>query len=547
MRDAVEVRGSSVMTQREEYFLGHSLPEQRRLQQQAHELADESAWLFDQIGLAPGSRVVEIGCGPQGRLELLSNRVGPTGSVVGVELNDHAVELARHFLSDRGITNVEVRQGHGAATGLPRQSFHLATARLVLVNIPEPEKVVAEMAALVTNGGYVALHEADWTAHICEPRLPAWDRLMQVFEVYSIENGIDLHVGRRVVSMLRAAGLIDIRTNPLIHVYGPDHSRRPIFLQFVNNLRDRVVEDGLISGDEFAECMASLEKHLVDPNTFVLSHVYIQAWGRKPQTSSSSLQSNRSARSSYTMGPRTSGRRALDRPLVEREPLVFAGTCDMSGHLRGKGFPAADLPSRLKKGVGLACSQIMISAFGPIYETPFGTQGDVILLPDPETRVHVEFPDSAPESFYLGDIVTGEGRPWEYCPRDFLRRALADLKSESGLDLYAAFEQEFVFTGVEGRPAFAYALDSFRRQGVFGETFVAALRVAGVTPDSFLAEYAPRQFEVTSAPAIGVKAADEAVVTREMARAVAWRLGHRAVFAPMIEPEGIGNGTHIHF
>jgi len=76
-------------------FLGHSPVEQRRLQQQAEELAEESARLFDQIGVAPGPRVVEIGCGPQGCLELLSSRVGPAGSVVGIELSDDAVRLAR--------------------------------------------------------------------------------------------------------------------------------------------------------------------------------------------------------------------------------------------------------------------------------------------------------------------------------------------------------------------------------------------------------------------------------------------------------------------
>jgi glutamine synthetase len=76
--------------------------------------------------------------------------------------------------------------------------------------------------------------------------------------------------------------------------------------------------------------------------------------------------------------------------------------------------------------------------------------------------------------------------------------------------------------------------------------FIGALRAAGVTPDSFLAEYGPRQFEVTVAPAAALTAADQAVITREMARACAHQLGHRAVFSPMYSPEGIGNGVHIH-
>jgi glutamine synthetase len=235
---------------------------------------------------------------------------------------------------------------------------------------------------------------------------------------------------------------------------------------------------------------------------------------------------------------------------VNREPLVFVGTCDLAGLVRGKGFPAAELPRRLKKGVGLTHSNIMMSPFGPIYETPFGTEGDLMLVPDPSTKVEVEFDDSAAERFYLADILTTDEQHWECCPRHFLRRALAalnDLGKEAGLTLFAAFEQEFVYTGVEDRPGATYALDAYRRQGIFGESYMAALRAAGLTPDSFLPEYGARQYEVTIEPARGLRAADEAVIQREMARAVAHRLGHRAIFAPILDPEGIGNGTHIHF
>ena len=177
---------------------------------------------------------------------------------------------------------MEVRQANAAATGLPRESFDLATARLVLVNIPEPEKIVSEMVALVKPGGVVALHEADWIAHVCDPPIPAWDRLRQVLDAYSRAKGMDLYIGRRIARILRNAGLVDVRVNPLIHIYGPDHGRRPIFLQFVNNLRDRIVAQGLISEAEFAESIASLERHLGEPETLVVSHLFIQAWGRKP-------------------------------------------------------------------------------------------------------------------------------------------------------------------------------------------------------------------------------------------------------------------------
>jgi len=229
------------------------------------------------------------------------------------------------------------------------------------------------------------------------------------------------------------------------------------------------------------------------------------------------------------------------------EPLVFVGTCDLAGLVRGKGFPQAALSQRSREGVGLAPSNIMMSPFGPIYDTPYGTQGDLMLVPDSSTYVEVNFPDSAAERFYLGDILTIAGHNWECCPRHFLRRALEALERQAGLVLVAAFEQEFVYTGVEDRPGASYSLDAHRRQGKFGEWLMAALRDSGLVPDSFLPEYGARQYEMTIAPARGLRAADEAVIAREMARAVAHRLGHRAIFTPILHPDGIGNGTHIHF
>jgi glutamine synthetase len=230
-----------------------------------------------------------------------------------------------------------------------------------------------------------------------------------------------------------------------------------------------------------------------------------------------------------------------------REELIFIATCDISGHARGKGFPAQELHARRTKGVGWTHSNLMMSAFGPIWDTPFGTGGDLMIVPDQSAEVRVDFADgSPPEHFFLGDIRTADGAAWECCPREFLRRATASLHAQSGLSLMAAFEQEFVYTGTDDRPGDAYSLGAFRRASGFGECFVAVLRAAGVVPDSFLAEYGARQFEVTVAPAPALAAADHAVITREMARAAAHRMGHRAMFSPKPDPEGVGNGVHIH-
>jgi glutamine synthetase len=240
-------------------------------------------------------------------------------------------------------------------------------------------------------------------------------------------------------------------------------------------------------------------------------------------------------------------RKWSERQLMQREQIVFVGTSDLSGHFRGKSFPALDLPARLHRGVGMAPTNIFLSAFGPIQTTTFGTRGEVFLVPDPTTRVFVPFENSAAEFFFIGDIRTGDGAPWDFCPRHVLRRALERLKSETGLKLFATFEQEFLYTGVAAHPPQPYELDAYRRQGYFGEALLAAMRQAGVIPDSFLSEFGPQQYEVTSAPCVGLRAADEAVITREIAQAVAFRLGHRVSFTPLPNPNGVSSGTHIHW
>jgi len=272
------------MNESDPYLLGYRLEEQERLERQALELAHESSWLFDQIGIRKGSRVVEIGCGPRGCLELLSERVGTKGKVIGVERSAEQVERARKFVADSRLTNVEVHCVDARETGLPEASFDLATARLVLVNVPKPELLVKEMVRLVRPGGAVALHEPDSTTQRYDPPLPAQNRLLQVLNTYAEMNEIDRTIGVKLPRMLREAGLVDVRANPLVHIYPPDHGRRMLLLEFVENARNRILEKNLLEKFELDELTTALKNHLEDPETLVLSSVFIQAWGRIPES-----------------------------------------------------------------------------------------------------------------------------------------------------------------------------------------------------------------------------------------------------------------------
>ena len=229
-----------------------------------------------------GTRVVEIGCGPEGSLGLLATRVGPSGTVVGVERSADAVELAQAMVQARELGNVEVVHGDGRATGLPRSAFDVATARLVLVNVPQPEEIVDEAVALVRSGGTVAFHEFDWVASLCDPPCDEWSRALELLEAYSRANGIDLYVGRKLPRLLREAGLVDVQVNPIVHVYPPGHGRRSLLLDFTENLSDRLIAGGFVTHDELESLKQAIAARIADPETLVVFGLYFQAWGRRP-------------------------------------------------------------------------------------------------------------------------------------------------------------------------------------------------------------------------------------------------------------------------
>jgi glutamine synthetase len=246
---------------------------------------------------------------------------------------------------------------------------------------------------------------------------------------------------------------------------------------------------------------------------------------------------------------------------VNGTELVALVCCDLGSIVRGRAVLSTELEEHLRAGIGWVPANHALTPLGPIAEpNPFGSTGDLRLLPDARTRVRVE-PEAEHSALelMLCDIVDTGGQPWECCPRSFLRGTLNELERALGARLIASFEHEFqlqVGSGMgakraspgsaETAPALPFTLDAQRRVDPYPAKVMGALVDAGVEPERFFAEYAPHQFEIPVAPAEGVSGADRAVVFREVVREISRRAGMRASFAPLLDPEQAGNGVHIH-
>ncbi len=264
------------------YAIGSNPAERARLRRQADELRPHSLALLDRIGFKAGWNALDLGCGPRGALELLSERVGPTGQVTGLDFDPEHVTQARALATDQGLTNVAVVQGDARRTGWPTGAFDLIHARLLLVTIPDPADVVAEMARLARPGGWVVGDEADCSTHLCYPANAAWDQLAETFIESFRLDGADPDLGRRLSELYRAAGLVDVTVEARADMYPVGHSRRTVRLDILQNMRSKIVERELLTERELDELDREARAHLADPDTVVMSCLYFLAWGRKP-------------------------------------------------------------------------------------------------------------------------------------------------------------------------------------------------------------------------------------------------------------------------
>lgn len=232
------------------------------------------------------------------------------------------------------------------------------------------------------------------------------------------------------------------------------------------------------------------------------------------------------------------------------EPLVTLAVVDYAGIMRGRSMTRKSFDA--VKGdatCGWVPANMSLTPFDLIADrNPWGSIGDLRLLADRKARYVAWAPRAAtPMDIVMSDIVELDGKSWTCCARSFLRSALDDFRAETGCEVVAAFEQEFQILDTNWPAAPAFAVSALRRADPFGPELLAVLEQCGMHPEVFVAEYGKDQFEVTTAPAQGLAAADQAAVVREIVREMARLSGWRASFSPKTAVAGVGNGVHVHF
>jgi arsenite methyltransferase len=103
--------------------------------------------------LVAGERVVDIGSGGGIDSLVAARMVGPTGSVVGVDMTPEMLERARTAAAESGVDNVEFREAYMEELPVPDGWADVVISNGVLNLTPDKQKTLGEMFRVLRPGG----------------------------------------------------------------------------------------------------------------------------------------------------------------------------------------------------------------------------------------------------------------------------------------------------------------------------------------------------------------------------------------------------------
>ena len=247
---------------------------------------------------------------------------------------------------------------------------------------------------------------------------------------------------------------------------------------------------------------------------------------------------------------------SLDRSTLRRHGFEYVRLvwCDNANLIRAKAAHISQLEEVAEHGLGISFAQqavpVLRDAF--VAKSGLGPVGEVRLAPDWSTLSGLPF---APGHARLMSDLALDGKPWAYCPRAFLKRSVAAL-AEEGLSVQAAFENEFYLlrNGEAGSGGNLEPVDralfcsvyAMNKNAEFLAKLTAALLEQGLHPVNYYPESGFGQYELSTAHAAPLVAADGQLIFRETVHAVAAQFGWLATFLPKPFPDQAGSGCHLH-
>ncbi|MDR5879883.1 class I SAM-dependent methyltransferase [Caballeronia sp. LZ032] len=266
------------------YVLGHSDPEMERLDHQARFISDLTEDVLRRAGLAPGMRVLDLGCGAGDVSFLAAALVGTNGSVLGIDRSPEIIDKARRRAEHAHLNHVRFEAGSVTDVDIVGE-VDAVIGRLILLHLPDPAATLRRLAAQAGSGTLFVFHEMDMSTARSLPEAPLCAQGTRwIIETFR-RAGVDTEMGAKLFKTFRQAGLPDPQMLLSARFEGgPDAFTYRYLAEVLRTLlplaeRFGIVDAKAVDIDTFAE---RLRDQVVALEGVVQPPAFIGAWARLP-------------------------------------------------------------------------------------------------------------------------------------------------------------------------------------------------------------------------------------------------------------------------
>ncbi len=241
----------------------------------------DTAALFNRAGLGTGMRCIDLGCGG-GEVTLeMAKLVAPTGKVIGIDMDEVNIDLARKAGVERGISNVEFLAGDVNSWDEP-DSYDVVYSRFLLHHLSKPLVLLRRMWASVRAGGAVIVEDADFDGWCCHPPNEGFEFFLRTYAEVIQRRGGDHATGRKLYAYFREAGIPTPQVALAQSVSVGGESKEMAWLT-LDATGESILSEGVATAEELATALAELRVFTDDATTLIGHPRVFQLWAaRKP-------------------------------------------------------------------------------------------------------------------------------------------------------------------------------------------------------------------------------------------------------------------------
>ncbi len=242
----------------------------------ADEVAARAAYL-DLLGLEPGQRVLDVGCGTGVVTRDVARRIAPHGRAIGLDPGPGFLTIARDLAEREGLgALVEFREGDALVLPFHDAEFDAVLAATVLSHIPDGERAVPEMVRVVRRGGRVGIFDLDTDSLIlAHPDRALTRRIVAAHSDHGVTNG---WLGRRLPGLLTGAGLHEVQ----VRAFTPlEQDPTGFYAGTAERAAELAAQIGAITDAERHRWLETLRAEQA-AGRFLAGRTHLFVWGRRP-------------------------------------------------------------------------------------------------------------------------------------------------------------------------------------------------------------------------------------------------------------------------